>query len=43
MYFDLGADIIKENCDFLYYFNTTDVKLEVPDGGHEIIISKLAK
>ena len=43
MYFDLGADIIKENCDFLYYFNTTDVKLEVLDGGHEIILVNWAK
>ena len=31
IYFDLGADIIKENCDFQYYFNNTDVKLSVLD------------
>ena len=37
IYFDLGAEIIKENCDFQYYFNTTDVKPVVPDGGHEIV------
>ena len=24
--FDLGADTIKESCDFQYYFNNTDVK-----------------
>ena len=37
IYFDLGADIIKENCDFQYYFNKTDVKPSVLDGRHEII------
>ena len=26
IYCDLGADIIKENCDFQYYFNKTEVK-----------------
>ena len=26
IYFDLGMDIIKENCDFQYYFGNTDVK-----------------
>ena len=39
IYFDLGADIIKENCDFLYYFNNTDVKPSVADGRHEIILA----
>ena len=39
IYFDLGADIIKENCDFKYYFNNTDVKPSVLDGGHEIILA----
>ena len=37
--FDLGVDIIKENCDFQYYFNNTDVKPSVLDGGHEIILA----
>ena len=39
IYFDLGAEIIKENCDFQYYFNNTDVKPSVLDGGHEIILA----
>ena len=39
IYFDLGADIIKENSDFQYYFNNTDVKLPVLDGEHEIILA----
>ena len=39
IYFDLGADIIKENCDFLYYFNAMDVKLAVLDSGHEIVLA----
>ena len=39
IYFDLGADIIEENCEFQYYFNKTDVKPSVLDGGHEIILA----
>ena len=39
IYFDLDAKIIKENCDFQYYFNTTDVKPAVLDGGHEIVLA----
>ena len=39
IYFDLGADIIKENCEFHYYFNKTDVKPSVLDGGHEIVLA----
>ena len=35
----LGAEIIKENCDFQYYFNNTDVKPAVLDGGHEIVLA----
>ena len=33
------ADIIKEICDFQYYFNNTDVKPAVCDGGHEIVLA----
>ena len=33
----MSADIIKENCDFQYYFNNTDVKPAVLDRGHEIV------
>ena len=39
IYFDLGADIIKDNCEFQYYFNKTDVKPSVLDGGHEMILA----
>ena len=39
IYFHLGVEIIKENCDFQYYFNNTDVKPSVLDGGHEIILA----
>ena len=38
MYFDLSADIIKETCDFQYYFNNRDVKPSVLDGGHEMVL-----
>ena len=37
--FDLGAEIIKENCDFKYYFNNSDVIPAVLDGGHEIVLA----
>ena len=39
IYFDSGVDIIKENGDFEYYFNNTNVKPSVLDGGHEIILA----
>ena len=39
IYFDLSTDAIKENCEFQYYFNTTDVKPSVLDGRHEIILA----
>ena len=39
IYFDLGTEIIKENCDYQYYFNTTDLKPVVIDGGHEIVLA----
>ena len=39
IYFDLSADIIKENCEFHYYFNKTEVKPSVLDGGHEIVLA----
>ena len=38
IYFDLGGDIIKENCEFHYYFNKTDVKPSVLHCGHEIVL-----
>ena len=39
IYFDLGTYIIKENCNFQYYFNKTYVKPSVLDGIHEIILA----
>ena len=39
IYFELGTDIIKENCNFAYYFNKTDIKPTVLDGGNEIILA----
>ena len=38
IYFDLGADIIKDNYEFQYYFNKTDTKPSVLDGRHEMIL-----
>ena len=37
IYFNLDAQVIKENCDFDFYFNKTDIKPSVLDVGHEII------
>ena len=37
IYFDLGADIIKENCKFEFYFNKTNMKPSVLDDGQQII------
>ena len=39
IYFDLGAEIIKENCYVQYYFNNTDVKPAVLDGGYEKVLA----
>ena len=39
IYFDLGTDVIKENCEFQYYFSKTDVKPTVLDGRYEIILA----
>ena len=37
LYFQLDRQIIKENCIFDYYYNKTDVKPSILDGGYEII------
>ena len=37
MYFNLGTNVIKENCNFRFYYNKTDVTPTVLDGGNEII------
>ena len=38
IYFDLEPDIIKENCNFTYFFNKTDITPTALDGGNEIIL-----
>ena len=38
-YFDLNMEIIKPNCNFLFYYNKTDITLTVLDGGDEIILA----
>ena len=39
IYSNLGSDSIKENCNFAYYFNKTDIQPTVPDGKYEIILA----
>ena len=39
IYFNLGSEIIKENCDFEFHFNKTDVKSTVLNGGYQIILA----
>ena len=39
IYFDLGSDIINENCDFEYNINKTDIKPTVFDDRNEIILA----
>ena len=38
IYFNLESDVIKANCEFQYYYNKTDIKLTVLDGGFQIIL-----
>ena len=38
-YTSLGSEIIKENCNFAYYFDKTNIKPAVLDGGNEIILT----
>ena len=37
--FDLSMEIIKQNCDFLLYYNKTDITPAVLDGGNKIILA----
>ena len=37
IYFNLDTDIIKENCNFRFYYNKTDIIPNVLEGGNEII------
>ena len=39
IYFDLDKDIIKRNCNFMFYYNKMDITLTVLDGGNEIILA----
>ena len=39
IYFNLTTDIIRNNCDFDFYYNKTDVTPTVLDGGDEIILA----
>ena len=39
IYFNLTTDIIKNNCDFDFYFNKTDVTPTVLDGGDETVLA----
>ena len=39
IYFNLATDIFKNNCDFNFYFNKTDVTPPVLDGGDEIVLA----
>ena len=39
IYFNLTTNIFKNNCDFDFYFNKTDVTPTVLDGGDEIILA----
>ena len=39
IYLNLGPEIIKENCEFEFHYNKTDVKPTVLDGGYQIILA----
>ena len=39
IYFNLNTEIIKQNCDFLFYYNKTDIKPAVLDGGNKSILA----
>ena len=39
IYLDLDSEIIKENIEFPFYYNTTDVTPKVLNGGNEIILA----
>ena len=38
IYFNLNTKILKQNCDFLFYYNKTDITAAVLDGGNKIIL-----
>ena len=39
IYFNLESDVIKTNCEFQYYYNKTDIKPTVLNGGFQIILA----
>ena len=39
IYFNIGWDIVKENCNFAYHFRKTDISPTVLDGGNKIILA----
>ena len=39
IYFDLDSEIIKENCQFHFNYNKTDITSTVLDGGNKIILA----
>ena len=39
IYFNLGPEIIEENCEFDFNFNKTNIKPTILDGGHQIILA----
>ena len=39
IFFNLESDVIRANCEFQYYYNKTDVKPTVLDGGFQIILA----
>ena len=36
IYFNLESDVIRANCEFQYYYNKTDIKPTVLDGGFKL-------
>ena len=39
IYFNLESNVIKANCEFLHYYNKTDIKPTMLDGGFQIILA----
>ena len=39
IYFNLESDVIRANCEYQYYYNKTDIKPTVLNGGFQIILA----
>ena len=39
IYFDLDKEIIKQNCEFKFYYNKTDITPTILNGGNDIILA----